>query len=91
MQRLRSLDVVDQLQRVTEPTLVCVGALDPVAPPSAADEIIGALPPAVRRLEVIAGAGHFPWLDAPDHYWPLIKSFITQAPDSLTQDRISAK
>jgi pimeloyl-ACP methyl ester carboxylesterase len=81
----------DQLQRVTAPTLVCVGALDPITPPSAADEIIAALPPAVRRLEVIAGAGHFPWLDAPDHYWPLIKSFITQAAHSPTYDRTSAK
>jgi pimeloyl-ACP methyl ester carboxylesterase len=25
---------------------------------------------------VIDGAGHFPWLDRPDLYWPLITAFV---------------
>ena len=44
------------------PTLVCVGALDPITPVSAAREIVDALSPGVGRLELIEGAGHFPWL-----------------------------
>lgn len=77
MDRLRQLDVVDQLARITSPTLVCVGELDPVTPMAAAHEILGALPPNFARLEVIDGAGHFPWLDRPDTYWPVISGFVT--------------
>lgn len=29
------------------------------------------------RLEVIEGAGHFPWMDVPDRYWPVIADFAT--------------
>ena len=29
-----------------------------------------------QALEVIDGAGHFPWKDAPERYWPLLESFI---------------
>jgi pimeloyl-ACP methyl ester carboxylesterase len=30
----------------------------------------------IARLEIIAGAGHFTWKDAPDRYWPMIIQFI---------------
>ncbi|HEV8402895.1 MAG TPA: alpha/beta hydrolase [Candidatus Limnocylindrales bacterium] len=76
MDRLRALDVVDQLARIDCPTLVCVGALDPVTPVEASREIVENLSPGVGRLEVIDGAGHFPWIDAPARYWPLLESFI---------------
>ena len=66
MELLRRLDVVDQLARITCPTLVCVGDLDAVTPVGASQEIVGALPPGLGTLEVIEGAGHFPWLDNPD-------------------------
>jgi pimeloyl-ACP methyl ester carboxylesterase len=77
MQLLRSFDAVDQLARVTCPTLVCVGRLDPVTPVAAAYEIARGLPAEIRHLEVIPGAGHFPWLDRPDDYWALLGDFIT--------------
>ena len=31
----------------------------------------------IGRLAVIDGAGHFPWLDVPDRYWPVIQAFVT--------------
>ena len=74
---LRTFDVVDQLASVSCPTLVCVGDLDPVTPVAAAQEIAAALPAGIATLEVIDGAGHFPWKDAPDRYWPLITEFVT--------------
>lgn len=77
MELLRRLDVVGQLARITSPTLVCVGELDPVTPVTASQEILDALPPEIGRLEVIEGAGHFPWLDLPDRYWSLISAFVT--------------
>ena len=76
MDRMREVDIVDQLARIDCPTLVCVGALDPVTPVGASREIVDALSPGVGRLEVIDGAGHFPWKDAPERYWPLLESFI---------------
>ena len=62
----RWLDIVDQLGRVDSPTLVSVGELNPVTAIDAADEIVDALPEGVAQLEVVEGAGHFTWMDAPD-------------------------
>jgi pimeloyl-ACP methyl ester carboxylesterase len=77
MELMVKLDVRDQLARVTCPALVCVGDLDPVTPVDAAREIVDALPAGLGRLDVIDAAGHFPWLDRPDRYWPVIDAFVT--------------
>jgi pimeloyl-ACP methyl ester carboxylesterase len=80
MRLLRAFDAVDQLARITCPTLVCTGRLDPVTPVGAAREIADGLPAGRRRLEILDGAGHFPWLDRPDDYWPLLTEFVAGAP-----------
>ena len=77
MDRLRATDLVDQLARIDSRTLVCVGSLDPVTPVEASREIVDALAPEIGRLAVIEAAGHFPWKDAPEDYWPVIESFVT--------------
>jgi pimeloyl-ACP methyl ester carboxylesterase len=77
MELFRAFDVVEQLALISSPTLVCVGERDPVTPIAAAREIYAALPDTSARLEVIRGAGHFPWKDAPDVYWPLLTDFVT--------------
>jgi pimeloyl-ACP methyl ester carboxylesterase len=79
LERMRSFDVLDDLGRIECPTLVCVGDLDPITPVSAAREIVDAMTPGRARLEVVAGAGHFTWRDAPDRYWPLLTEFVTAA------------
>ena len=79
MELFRRLDVVAQLARIQCPTLVCVGEWDPVTPVSASREIVAALPDGSAHLEVIEGAGHFPWKDAPDRYWPVIHEFVMTA------------
>lgn len=56
-----------------------MGALDPVTPVAAAREIFDGMPAGIARLEVLNDAGHFPWLDRPDHYWPLITGFVMAA------------
>ena len=76
MELIRRLDVLDQLSRVDAPTLVSVGELDPVTPVAASEEIVAALPEGIGRLEVIDGAGHFTWLDAPDRFWAMLVEFI---------------
>jgi proline iminopeptidase len=76
MQLMLQLDILDQLSLVDSPTLVSVGELDPVTPVAAAEEIVGALPGGLAQLEIIAGAGHLTWLDAPGRFWPMIIDFI---------------
>ena len=76
LELMRSFDVVDDLDRIECPTLVCVGDLDPITPVSAAREIFEAMRPGRVRLEVLEGAGHFTWRDAPDRYWPLLTEFV---------------
>jgi len=73
---MRRLDVVDQLRQINCPTLVCVGECDPVTPVAASEEIFHALPERIARLEVLTGAGHFPWKDVPERYWPLLVDFV---------------
>ena len=68
LELMRGFDVVGELARIDCPALVCVGELDPATPVAAAREIADALPEGSARLEVIQGAGHFPWKDAPDRY-----------------------
>ena len=82
MRLVRSFDIVDRLARITCPTLVCVGDLDPVTPVAAAREILDALPPGLGRLEVLTGAGHFSWLDQPDAYWSAVTGFLARHPRS---------
>lgn len=75
LERMQRFDVLGDLGRVECQSLVCVGDLDPVTPVAAAHEIAEALPGA--RLEVLEGAGHFTWKDAPDRYWPLLTEFVS--------------
>jgi pimeloyl-ACP methyl ester carboxylesterase len=79
MDLMRRFDAVGELSRVESPTLVCVGELDPVTPVDAAREIFAALPAGVGRLEIIERVGHFPWLDDPERYWPVVEEFIAEA------------
>jgi proline iminopeptidase len=76
MDVVRRTDILDRLGAVMSPTLVCVGERDPVTPVGASEEIVAALPAGRGRLEVIRGAGHFTWLDAPEAYWPLLTHFV---------------
>jgi proline iminopeptidase len=75
---LRSFDALAELPRITSPTLVCVGELDPVTPVPASEEIVAGLRPGPARLAVLTGAGHFPWLDVPDRYRSVITGFIAE-------------
>lgn len=61
-------DVVAELHRIDVPALVTVGALDPVTPVAAGQEIAAGMSGSTCQLEVLQHAGHFPWLDDPDRY-----------------------
>jgi len=88
MELIRALDLVDQLGRVRSPVLVVVGELDPVTPVAAAEEVLAALPAKGARLEVVPGAGHFTWLDAPDLVWGAYRRFIREVTDASTSGHV---
>jgi len=79
LELMQSFDVLDRMDRIECPTLVCVGELDPITPVTAAREMVDALPPRLARLEIVDGAGHFTWRDAPERYWPLLTEFVSAA------------
>jgi pimeloyl-ACP methyl ester carboxylesterase len=87
LELMRGFDVRDRLAGIDCPTLVCVGELDPVTPVAAAREIVDALPEGNVRLEVVEGAGHFTWRDAPDRYWPLLTEFLATVDGSGSASR----
>lgn len=78
MELMRALDIADQLDVIDAPTLVCVGELDAVTPVEASREIADGLRSGVGRLEIVPGAGHFPWLDTSEIYWATLTRFIDE-------------
>jgi len=66
--------VLDQLARVTVPTLVMVGTEDKATTPDKARRIAEGIPGA--RLEVIPGAGHLSTLEQPDRINGLLQGFL---------------
>lgn len=60
---------------IDTPTLVIHGDLDPI-PVSEAIRLAALIPGA--RLEVIPGAGHMPFWEAPDHFFELVTAFLAQ-------------
>lgn len=76
MDLIRRLDIVGALGRIDRPTLVIVGERDGIMPVECSQEIVAGLPSGIGQLEVIPGAGHFPWLDSPS-FWVRIAAFTS--------------
>jgi pimeloyl-ACP methyl ester carboxylesterase len=62
------------LGRITAPALIIWGADDDVIPPLEGKRLFTDLPNA--RLEIIEGAGHSPYVDAPDAVAQQIRTFL---------------
>jgi pimeloyl-ACP methyl ester carboxylesterase len=63
---LMDMDLSHAVKHVRVPSLVVVGELDRVTPPSSAVALAGELPQG--RLEVIEGAGHIPMMEAHEDF-----------------------
>ena len=72
------MDFRAALARVTCPTLVVGGALDPITPPVCAEEIAASLPPGVGRLEIFSDAGHGVYRDHPERGEALFRAFFAE-------------
>lgn len=63
-----------QLDAVTAPTLVVGGSLDVLTPPSCSRELAGRFP--AGQLDIVDGAGHFPWVDEPTAFRTAVGGFL---------------
>ena len=63
-----------ELQRVTVPTLIVQGELDPYWPPPVAERLQRGI--AGSELAVVAGAGHVPHLDDPPLFGRTVQEFL---------------
>ncbi|MEY2447590.1 MAG: hypothetical protein QOH79_1066 [Acidimicrobiaceae bacterium] len=72
----RTMDLRDDLATIRVPTLVLAGELDPVCPPSAQDEIVGALNPSVVQYELFDDCGHGTYRDQPDRTEQVLRAFL---------------
>jgi pimeloyl-ACP methyl ester carboxylesterase len=71
------------LPNVAAPTLLIYGERDEDVPLAVAEAALGELP-AGARLVVVPGAGHFPFLDAPQAFIEALTDFLLPAPGALT-------
>lgn len=66
----------DELAAIRQPTLVVWGSSDPVGSPEVWKRAVEALP--AGELRVIEGAGHTPWLDAPNAVSSALRRFLAE-------------
>jgi proline iminopeptidase len=71
------MDLTASLGAVQCPTLVVVGAVDPITAPACAEEIVAALPPGRAQLERFERSGHFIHQTEPEPFFAALRSFIT--------------
>lgn len=70
-----ALDTRPWLPSIPFPTLVMEGADDPVTPPARTGAVFERLIPHVTRV-VLAGCGHFPFVEAPVQYAEAVTAFL---------------
>jgi pimeloyl-ACP methyl ester carboxylesterase len=70
------IDSRPRLGEIAVPTLLIWGEKDGITSRAHHDEILEAIPGA--KLEVIAGAGHLPTIEAPELVVPLLTAFLDQ-------------
>lgn len=66
------------LRDVTAPVLVVAGSLDGSTGVKAAYAVAESFPDA--RVEVLAGVGHFPWVERPAAFTPVVSAFLGRLP-----------
>ena len=73
---MRSIDLRPELARVTCPTLVVAGDVDPWGSLDAAAEIVAALPAPLVRYKQFEAAGHHIHHDDPDRLFEVLREFL---------------
>lgn len=73
---LRDTDMRDQLEQISQPTLLIAGGRDTLTPKAASQAMAQSLPNA--RLAVVEGAAHAPFLSHPQIFMQHLKSFLNE-------------
>lgn len=81
---LRHHDMLAAIGAIRAPALVIAGALDATTPVPALQRIAARLPGAT--LDVLDGSAHFPNLDAPETFNPLLLGFLARAEAARPSD-----
>ena len=71
-----AMDLIADVASIRCPTLVLGGALDPITPLSASEEIVATLPPGLATFEVFEHSGHFIADTEPERLFAAIRSFV---------------
>ena len=71
------MDLRPGLSAVRAPVLVLAGRKDPITPVAAAEEIVESLPGPDVTLRIFDDSSHFIQLAEPDHFFPIVRDFIT--------------
>jgi proline iminopeptidase len=71
-----TMNLLDELPRISCPTLVMAGELDPITPLADSEDIVARLDPKIVRYEVMAGCGHGCWRDQPERSFALLREFV---------------
>ncbi|MEW2618897.1 alpha/beta hydrolase [Streptomyces sp. NPDC048106] len=79
--------VLDGLAAVKGPVLVVTGERDALTGVAVGDVAAGHFPDA--RHVTVAGAGHFPWVDAPDAFVTAIREFLGDQPPISSGEKSS--
>ena len=72
---MKGWSVVERLSEISAPTLVVAGASDFIFPPEAQAELAAGIPNA--SLHLIERAGHDPWTERPDAFFPVLRRFLS--------------
>jgi len=70
------LHALGALAATDAPVLAIAGAHDRAHPPANAERIAGTA--RNGELVIVDGAGHFPFAEAPDRYWPAVVDWLTR-------------
>ena len=71
------MDLRTALKAVACPTLVLAGALDPITPIPAAEEMLEALDQSLVTYERFERSGHFIADTEPDRFFEVVRRFVT--------------
>ena len=77
-----TMNLLEELHRIICPVHLVGGEEDPIVPVDQILDIEHALSSAEVRLDIVPGAGHGVYVDAPDIFINLIRSFIAETPES---------
>lgn len=77
--------MLERLRAVDIPVLVLAGERDGLTGVAAAETVAASFPRAT--VQVLAGAGHFPWVDEPDAFRSAVEGFLERAATQLPDQR----